>query len=59
CLLLSDYGQHQQGVPLKFKNDLDLDEEGNIYFTDNNIMYQRRYVVEPPIILSIALSSLI
>ncbi|GJT22373.1 inter-alpha-trypsin inhibitor heavy chain-related protein [Tanacetum coccineum] len=44
CLLLSDYGQHQQGVPLKFRNDLDLDEEGYIYFTDNNIKYQRRTI---------------
>lgn len=38
-----------EGVPLKFTNDLDLDEEGNVYFTDSSTKYQRRYVVESPI----------
>ncbi|KAK1309811.1 hypothetical protein QJS10_CPA08g00003 [Acorus calamus] len=31
-----------EGVPLRFTNDLDLDDEGNIYFTDSSTKYQRR-----------------
>ncbi|KAL1811233.1 hypothetical protein DCAR_0623357 [Daucus carota subsp. sativus] len=31
-----------EGVPLRFTNDLDIDEEGNIYFTDSSNKYQRR-----------------
>lgn len=31
-----------EGVPLRFTNDLDLDNEGNIYFTDSSTKYQRR-----------------
>lgn len=31
-----------EGVPLKFTNDLDIDDEGNIYFTDSSAKYQRR-----------------
>ncbi|KAK7850286.1 protein STRICTOSIDINE SYNTHASE-LIKE 3 [Quercus suber] len=31
-----------EGVPLGFTNDLDIDEEGNIYFTDSSTTYQRR-----------------
>ncbi|KVI08055.1 protein STRICTOSIDINE SYNTHASE-LIKE 3-like [Cynara cardunculus var. scolymus] len=31
-----------EGVPLKFTNDLDIDGEGNIYFTDSSAKYQRR-----------------
>ncbi|ERM93664.1 hypothetical protein AMTRI_Chr03g149580 [Amborella trichopoda] len=30
------------GVPLKFTNDLDIDEDGNVYFTDSSTTYQRR-----------------
>ncbi|GMI89038.1 strictosidine synthase-like 3 [Hibiscus trionum] len=30
------------GVPLRFTNDLDIDDEGNIYFTDSSSKYQRR-----------------
>ncbi|KAE8691032.1 Protein STRICTOSIDINE SYNTHASE-LIKE 3 [Hibiscus syriacus] len=29
------------GVPLRFTNDLDIDDEGNIYFTDSSTKYQR------------------
>ncbi|XP_071736251.1 protein STRICTOSIDINE SYNTHASE-LIKE 3-like [Rutidosis leptorrhynchoides] len=29
-------------VPLRFTNDLDIDDEGNIYFTDSSTKYQRR-----------------
>lgn len=32
-----------EGVPLRFTNDLDIDEEGNVYFTDSSNKYQRRY----------------
>ncbi|XP_058105708.1 protein STRICTOSIDINE SYNTHASE-LIKE 3 [Magnolia sinica] len=31
-----------EGEPLRFTNDLDLDDEGNIYFTDSSTKYQRR-----------------
>ncbi|KAL3626979.1 cohesin loading factor Ssl3 [Castilleja foliolosa] len=30
------------GVPLRFTNDLDIDDDGNIYFTDSSTNYQRR-----------------
>nr|KJB35496.1 hypothetical protein B456_006G117500 [Gossypium raimondii] len=30
------------GVPLRFTNDLDIDDEGNIYFTDSSSKFQRR-----------------
>ncbi|KAE8733092.1 Protein STRICTOSIDINE SYNTHASE-LIKE 3 [Hibiscus syriacus] len=30
------------GVPLRFTNDLDIDDEGDIYFTDSSTKYQRR-----------------
>ncbi|XP_049343116.1 protein STRICTOSIDINE SYNTHASE-LIKE 3-like [Solanum verrucosum] len=31
-----------EGVPLGFTNDLDIDDEGNVYFTDSSTKYQRR-----------------
>ncbi|CAL9117007.1 protein STRICTOSIDINE SYNTHASE-LIKE 3 [Musa acuminata AAA Group] len=31
-----------EGVPFNFTNDLDIDEEGNVYFTDSSTNYQRR-----------------
>ncbi|KAK9078089.1 hypothetical protein SSX86_002146 [Deinandra increscens subsp. villosa] len=31
-----------EGVPLKFTNDLDIDDDGNVYFTDSSTKYQRR-----------------
>ncbi|XP_071706955.1 protein STRICTOSIDINE SYNTHASE-LIKE 3-like [Rutidosis leptorrhynchoides] len=31
-----------EGVPLRFTNDLDIDDDGNIYFTDSSTKYQRR-----------------
>lgn len=31
-----------EGVPLGFTNDLDIDDQGNIYFTDSSTKYQRR-----------------
>ncbi|XP_076937655.1 protein STRICTOSIDINE SYNTHASE-LIKE 3-like [Bidens hawaiensis] len=33
-----------EGVPLKFTNDLDIDDEGNIYFTDSSTKYQRMFM---------------
>ena len=32
------------GVPLRFTNDLDVDEDGNVYFTDSSSVFQRRFV---------------
>lgn len=32
------------GVPLRFTNDLDVDDQGNVYFTDSSSVFQRRYV---------------
>jgi sugar lactone lactonase YvrE len=39
-----------EGVRFNFTNDLDLDldDEGNIYFTDSSIHYQRRSVMPCP-----------
>jgi len=34
-----------EGVPLNFANDLDIDEGGNIYFTDSSTNFQRRYAI--------------
>ncbi|KAM7528249.1 hypothetical protein LguiB_031659 [Lonicera macranthoides] len=31
-----------EGVPLWFTNDLDVDDEGNVYFTDSSSKYRRR-----------------
>ncbi|KAL2510998.1 Protein STRICTOSIDINE SYNTHASE-LIKE 3 [Abeliophyllum distichum] len=31
-----------EGVQLGFTNDLDIDDEGNVYFTDSSTKYQRR-----------------
>ncbi|XP_060169968.1 protein STRICTOSIDINE SYNTHASE-LIKE 3-like [Lycium barbarum] len=31
-----------EGVPLGFANDLDVDDDGNVYFTDSSTKYQRR-----------------
>ena len=33
-----------EGVPLTFTNDLDIDDDGNVYFTDSSSQYQRRSV---------------
>lgn len=32
-----------EGVPVGFTNDLAIDEEGTVYFTDSSTNYQRRY----------------
>lgn len=31
-----------EGLPLRFTNDLDIDDAGNVYFTDSSNKYQRR-----------------
>ncbi|CAO2840926.1 unnamed protein product [Amaranthus hypochondriacus] len=35
-----------EGVPLTFTNDLDIDADGNIYFTDSSSQYQRRHFMQ-------------
>ncbi|KAJ7948112.1 putative Strictosidine synthase [Quillaja saponaria] len=35
-----------EGVPLRFTNDLDIDNEGNVYFTDSSTKYQRRNFIQ-------------
>ncbi|KAL5219203.1 hypothetical protein ABZP36_019887 [Zizania latifolia] len=35
-----------EGVRFNFTNDLDLDDEGNVYFTDSSIHYQRRHFMQ-------------
>ncbi|CAK9159056.1 unnamed protein product [Ilex paraguariensis] len=40
--LATSLATEAEGVPLRFTNDLDIDEEGNIYFTDSSTKYQRR-----------------
>lgn len=44
--LATSLATEAEGVPLRFTNDLDIDDEGNIYFTDSSTKYQRRYVIE-------------
>ncbi|KAL5545196.1 hypothetical protein UlMin_008980 [Ulmus minor] len=40
--LATSLATEAEGVPLLFTNDLDIDEEGNVYFTDSSNVYQRR-----------------
>lgn len=40
--LATSLSTEAEGLPFRFTNDLDIDEEGNIYFTDSSITYQRR-----------------
>ena len=40
--LATSLASEAEGVPLRFTNDLDVDEEGNVYFTDSSTNYQRR-----------------
>ncbi|XP_042055771.1 protein STRICTOSIDINE SYNTHASE-LIKE 3-like [Salvia splendens] len=39
-----------EGVPLGFTNDLDVDDQGNVYFTDSSTKYKRSHT--PPSLLS-------
>lgn len=45
-----------EGVPLGFTNDLDVDNEGNVYFTDSSTKYQRRYIMNVPFLLVLKIS---
>ncbi|EYU22989.1 hypothetical protein MIMGU_mgv1a0124101mg, partial [Erythranthe guttata] len=40
--LATSLSTEAEGVPLGFTNDLDIDVDGNVYFTDSSIKYQRR-----------------
>ncbi|XP_058196211.1 protein STRICTOSIDINE SYNTHASE-LIKE 3-like [Rhododendron vialii] len=44
--LATSLATEAEGVPLRFTNDLDLDDEGNIYFTDSSTKYQRRNFIQ-------------
>nr|KYP43606.1 Adipocyte plasma membrane-associated protein [Cajanus cajan] len=35
-----------EGVPLRFTNDVDVDTEGNLYFTDSSTNYQRKNFIQ-------------
>ncbi|CAA6662832.1 unnamed protein product [Spirodela intermedia] len=35
-----------EGMPFKFTNDLDVDGEGNVYFTDTSTNYERRHFLQ-------------
>ncbi|CAL0324284.1 unnamed protein product [Lupinus luteus] len=35
-----------EGVPLRFTNDVDIDTQGNVYFTDSSTNYQRRNFIQ-------------
>ncbi|KAL9228626.1 hypothetical protein vseg_004181 [Gypsophila vaccaria] len=35
-----------EGEPLRFTNDLDIDDDGNVYFTDSSTSYQRRHFMQ-------------
>ncbi|XP_052173186.1 protein STRICTOSIDINE SYNTHASE-LIKE 3-like [Diospyros lotus] len=35
-----------EGVPLRFTNDLDIDDEGNVYFTDSSTRFRRRHFMQ-------------
>jgi sugar lactone lactonase YvrE len=37
-----------EGVRFNFTNDLDLDADGNVYFTDSSVLYQRRSARHAP-----------
>ncbi|XP_057954346.1 protein STRICTOSIDINE SYNTHASE-LIKE 3-like [Malania oleifera] len=40
--LAKSLASEAEGGPLRFTNDLDIDDEGNVYFTDSSTKYQRR-----------------
>ncbi|XP_043714608.1 protein STRICTOSIDINE SYNTHASE-LIKE 3-like [Telopea speciosissima] len=40
--LATSLASEAEGVPLRFTNDLDIDDEGNVYFTDSSNKFQRR-----------------
>ena len=40
--LATSLATEAEGVPLRFTNDVDIDTEGNLYFTDSSTNFQRR-----------------
>lgn len=40
--LATSLATEAEGMPLRFTNDLDIDDEGNVYFTDSSSKYERR-----------------
>lgn len=40
--LATSLATEAEGVPLRFTNDVDVDSEGNVYFTESSSIYQRR-----------------
>ncbi|EPS65875.1 hypothetical protein M569_08902 [Genlisea aurea] len=40
--LATSLATEAEGIPLGFTNDLDVDDEGNVYFTDSSTRYRRR-----------------
>ncbi|TKY48711.1 STRICTOSIDINE SYNTHASE 3 [Spatholobus suberectus] len=44
--LATSLATEAEGVPLKFTNDVDIDTEGNLYFTDSSTNYQRRNFIQ-------------
>ncbi|OIW15708.1 hypothetical protein TanjilG_04243 [Lupinus angustifolius] len=35
-----------EGIPLRFTNDVDIDTQGNVYFTDSSSNYERRNFIQ-------------
>ncbi|KAK7261142.1 hypothetical protein RIF29_27446 [Crotalaria pallida] len=44
--LATSLATEAEGVPLRFTNDVDIDQEGNVYFTDSSSSYQRRNFIQ-------------
>lgn len=40
--LATSLATEAEGVPLRFTNDVDVDSEGNVYFTESSSIYQRK-----------------
>ena len=40
--LATSLATEAEGVPFRFTNDVDVDAEGNVYFTDSSTIYPRR-----------------
>ncbi|KAF9595454.1 hypothetical protein IFM89_000372 [Coptis chinensis] len=44
--LATSVATEAEGVPFRFTNDLDIDNEGNVYFTDTSAKHQRRNYIQ-------------
>ncbi|KAG4384605.1 hypothetical protein GLYMA_13G311133v4 [Glycine max] len=44
--LATSLATEAEGVPLRFTNDVDIDTEGNLYFTDSSTNFQRRNFIQ-------------